>query len=457
MAVHLVSYLKEQFTPGVIDQLSTELSEKPASVLKTVQGVIPTLLGGLTKRVQESGGAGSIFSFLGKGDYGKTPFDVGQVTDTHQETIETATAGRDFLDQVFGEKLNPTTELIGTFGGTKPESVRVVMSLAASVLMGVLGRQEQEKGLTAHSLKTLLEGQATNFRTALPAGLESVSSLLGFNELETPVGPPTIVQGVDNFSGTVVSPNIPKSTDGDRQRENVRWLRWAAVLMGILVVGLIVQKCGENENSVDGVSTDSTARVESNAVEDTSRATKNSVIQAHGQVADSTAPGALGIRDDKPTTTGTGTDVITQIELPGGRKLSLGEQSFNGRLARFLGSKPKNPERTFTFENLTFETGSAKITAESRQNVNDLIDILKAYPTLRIRVEGHTDNTGNADTNLELSRDRAASVRTALTSAGIAGDRVTTQGYGSAHPLATNDNAEGRQRNRRIDVAVTKI
>jgi outer membrane protein OmpA-like peptidoglycan-associated protein len=455
MAVHLVSYLKEQFTPGVIDQLSAELSEKPASILKVVQGVIPTLLGGLTKRVQESGGAGSIFSFLEKGDYGKTPFDVSQVTDTHQETIETATAGRDFLDHTFGEKLPRTTELIGTFSGAKPESVRVVMSLAASVLMGVLGRQEQEKGLTAHSLKTLLEGQATNFRTALPSGLDSVGSLLGFNELETPVGPPTIVQGADNFSGTVVSPNIPKSTDGDRQRENVRWLRWAAVLMGILVVALIVQKCGENENSIDGVSTDSTARVEPDAVEDTSRATKNSVIESHGQVADSTAPGALGIRDDKPTTGGT--DVITQIELPGGRKLSLGEQSFNGRLARFLGSKPKNPERTFTFENLTFETGSARITAESRQNVNDLVDILKAYPNLNIRIEGHTDNTGNADTNLELSRDRASSVRTALTSAGIAGDRVTTQGYGAAHPLATNDNAEGRQRNRRIDVAVTKI
>ena len=165
MAVHLVSYLKDQFTPGVIDQLSTELNETPERVAKIVQGVVPALLGGLTRRVQASGGASTVYSFLAKGDYGKTPFDVGQVTDTHQETIETASAGRDFLETVFGDKLNQTTELIGTFSGARAESVRVVMSLVGSVLMGVLGRQEQEKGLTSHSLKTLLEGQATLFRT----------------------------------------------------------------------------------------------------------------------------------------------------------------------------------------------------------------------------------------------------------------------------------------------------
>lgn len=454
MAVHLVSYLKDQFTPGVIDQLSTELSETPGNVAKIVQGVIPTLLGGLTRRVQASGGASTVYSFLEKGDYGKTPFDVAQVTDTHQETIETASAGRDFLETIFGDNLNRTTELIGTFSGARAESVRVVMSLAGAVLMGVLGRQEQEKGLTSHSLKTLLEGQATLFRTALPAGLASVGSLLDFDELETPAGPPTAVQGADNFSGTVVNPNIPKSPDGDRQRENVRWLRWAMVLMAILVAALIVQKCSENQNSVDGVSTDSTARAEPNAVEDTSAATKNSVLEAHGQVADSTAPGALGMRDDKPANVA---DVITQVELPGGRKLKLAERSFNGRLARFLASKPQRLDRTFTFENLTFDIGSAKITAESQQNVNDLVDIMKAYPNMTIKVEGHTDNTGNADTNLQLSRDRAASVRTALVTAGIAGDRISTQGYGASQPLATNDNAEGRQRNRRIDVAVTKI
>lgn len=297
MALHLVSYLKEQFTPAVVDQLSGALNESSTNTLKTINGVLPTLLGGLTRRVQATGGASSIVSFLDKGDYGNTPFDVSQAISTKPLTVDTTTAGQDFLNQIFDDKLSNVTELISTYSGTKPQSVQTILSLAGSVLMGILGRQEQEKGLTADSLKTLLLGQAGDFRQALPNGLGGIDSLLGFDELVTTTGPQTEVQGADNFSGTVINPNIPKSAEGDRRQENVRWLRWAMIAIAVLVLALLIQKCRENQNGTDGISTDSTARVESNAVEDTSAATKKSVQEAHGQTTDSTASGPLGIRD----------------------------------------------------------------------------------------------------------------------------------------------------------------
>ena len=297
MAVHLLSYLKEQFSPAVVDQLSRELNETPATILKAVNGALPTLLGGLTLRVQASGGASKIVNFLDKGDYGAVPLDVSQVTDTGQPRAGITPIGNDFLDQIFGQKLPQTAELISVYSGTSQQTSTTILGLAGTILMGVLGRQEQEKGLTAESLKTLLAGQATEFRQALPNGLGGIGSLLGFNELETQAGPPTEVQGTDNLSGTVINPNIPKSSEGERETENKRWLRWAMILIAVLVFALIVQKCRENQNGVDGISTDSTARVESNAVEDTSAATRKSVQGAHGQSADSTAPGPLGVRD----------------------------------------------------------------------------------------------------------------------------------------------------------------
>ncbi|GAB4020936.1 DUF937 domain-containing protein [Spirosoma koreense] len=297
MAVHLISYLKEQFTPAVVDQLSSALNESSANTLKAVNGSLPTLLGGLTRRVQATGGASSIIGFLDKGDYSNIPLDVSQAIDQNTIAPDTAAAGQEFLQTIFDDKLTRTTELISTYSSTKPQSVRAIMGLAAAILKGVLGRQDQEKGLTADSLKTLLIGQATEFRQLLPSGLEAVGSLLEFDELVTPTGPQTEVQGTDNFSGNVVNPNIPKSAEGDRRKENVRWLRWAMIVIAVLVIGLIVQKCRENQNSVDGISTDSTSRVESNAVEDTSAATKESIREAHGQAADSTAPGPLGTRD----------------------------------------------------------------------------------------------------------------------------------------------------------------
>lgn len=297
MAVHLLSYLKEQFTPAVVDQLGSDLNESSATTLKAINGALPTLLGGLTRLVQQSGGASSIISFLDKESYGATPLDVSQSIGEHPVSSETIAAGRDFLDHIFSDKLTRVIELIGLYSGVKPQSVQAILTQSGSVLMGVLGRQEQEKGLTAESLKTLLLGQATEFRQALPGGLDGVASLLGFNDLVTPTGPLTEVQATDNLSGTVINPNIPKSAEGDRRHENVRWLRWAMIAIAVLVFALLVQKCSENQNGVDGVSTDSTARVEPNSVEDTSAATKESVREAHGQTTDSTATGPLGIRD----------------------------------------------------------------------------------------------------------------------------------------------------------------
>ena len=297
MAVHLLSYLKEQFTPAVVDQLSGALNESSVNTLKAINGALPTLLGALTRRTQASGGASSVVDFLDKGDYANTPFDVSQSLGTTPPAIDTDAAGRDFLTHIFEDKLTRTTELISTYSGTKPQSAHTILSLASSALMGTLGRQEQEKGLTAESLQTLLLGQATEFHKALPSGLDGISSLLGFDELVTPTGPQTEVQGTDNFSSTVVNPNIPKSAEGDRRHENVRWLRWAMIAIAVLVLALLIQKCSENQNGIDGVSTDSTSRVESNAAEDTSAATKKSIQEAHGQVGDSTAPGPLGVRD----------------------------------------------------------------------------------------------------------------------------------------------------------------
>ncbi|GAB3950619.1 hypothetical protein GCM10028805_29050 [Spirosoma harenae] len=297
MAVHLLSYLKEQFTPAVVDQLSNELNESSATTLKAVNGSVTTLLGVLTRRIQHTGGAASILTFLDKEEYVDIPLDVSQAIGEHPATSEATAAGREFLDHIFDDQLTKATELIGLYSGAKPQSVLAILVQAGMVLMGVLGRQEQEKGLTAESLTTLLLGQATEIRQALPSGLEGIESLFGFNELVTPIGPQTDVQGTDNFSGNVINPNIPKSAEGDRRHENVRWLRWAMIAILILVIGLIIQKCSQNQNSIDGVSTDSTARVESNAVEDTSAATKESIREANGQTTDSTVPGPLGIRD----------------------------------------------------------------------------------------------------------------------------------------------------------------
>ncbi len=152
---------------------------------------------------------------------------------------------------------------------------------------------------------------------------------------------------------------------------------------------------------------------------------------------------------------GTAPVVRVGVDLPGGRKLNIVENSFNYALAQFLATKGGKLPKVFTFDNLTFESNSAQITAQARPNVDDLLQIMQAYPTLQIRIEGNTDSTGDDAINDPLSGDRAEAVKQALIKGGIAEGRVTTRERGDTKPVATNETEAGRQKNRRIDVVVT--
>jgi outer membrane protein OmpA-like peptidoglycan-associated protein len=101
---------------------------------------------------------------------------------------------------------------------------------------------------------------------------------------------------------------------------------------------------------------------------------------------------------------------------------------------------------------IVFEPGEDRLHPESMAELKVVADSLAAHPSLRLRIEGHTDSAGNPATNAQLSRRRAESVKAALVRTyGISPERLTTDGLGSSHPIATNDTAEGRARNRRVE------
>ncbi len=110
----------------------------------------------------------------------------------------------------------------------------------------------------------------------------------------------------------------------------------------------------------------------------------------------------------------------------------------------------------FRFNNLTFATGSATIAEASISEVDNIAAIMKAYPEVKINVEGFTDNTGNADSNVALSNSRAIAVKNRLVEQGVAANRISAEGFGAANPVADNGTAEGRKQNRRIEVTIAK-
>lgn len=102
-----------------------------------------------------------------------------------------------------------------------------------------------------------------------------------------------------------------------------------------------------------------------------------------------------------------------------------------------------------------FDTNKSTLTPTAKANLDKLVPVFKEYPDTDITIFGYTDSTGAADYNLKLSGERAASVKNYLVSKGIAASRFQVTGLGIADPIATNDTAEGRSKNRRVEFAIT--
>lgn len=110
--------------------------------------------------------------------------------------------------------------------------------------------------------------------------------------------------------------------------------------------------------------------------------------------------------------------------------------------------------RVITLPNMLFAVGKADLTPEGQQAVSQLATYLENYPDQTVTIVGHTDSTGSAELNARLSAERAQAVQTALLHENIAPDRIQAHGVGPASPVASNSTPEGRQLNRRVDVAL---
>ena len=144
--------------------------------------------------------------------------------------------------------------------------------------------------------------------------------------------------------------------------------------------------------------------------------------------------------------------------LSSGVTLNIPENGIENNLLKFIENKDAVVNKTtwFDFDRLTFETGKSTLKPESSEQLTNIAEILKAFPNVNIKLGGYTDNTGDANTNLKLSGERASSVKAELTKLGIADTRLDSEGYGQNNPVTSNDTEEGRAANRRISIRVTK-
>lgn len=144
--------------------------------------------------------------------------------------------------------------------------------------------------------------------------------------------------------------------------------------------------------------------------------------------------------------------------LPSGAELNAPKLGVENKLVDFIEDANRIVDKTtwFDFDRLLFATGLATLRPESEEQLKNVASVLKAFPDVELKIGGYTDNTGDATANVKLSAARANVVMAELVKLGVEPARLTAEGYGAEHPVAENTTEEGRAKNRRISMRVTK-
>jgi outer membrane protein OmpA-like peptidoglycan-associated protein len=103
---------------------------------------------------------------------------------------------------------------------------------------------------------------------------------------------------------------------------------------------------------------------------------------------------------------------------------------------------------------INFDVAKSTLTPAAKVNLDKLVKTFKDYPDTNLGIYGHTDSRGKLDFNMKLAQDRANSVKAYLVSQGVAENRFYTKGIGPAEPIADNETAEGRAKNRRVEFTI---
>ncbi len=161
-------------------------------------------------------------------------------------------------------------------------------------------------------------------------------------------------------------------------------------------------------------------------------------------------------REDSIRNAAIGAAVGAGLGAIGGDSLDRQEAELRAQLGSGVGLVNTGSQLIVTMpQDILFATGSATLTPTLIGDLQDVARSLNAYPDTTVQVVGHTDNVGDAAYNQRLSEQRAQSVSSVLISSGVAPSRVQIVGRGENNPIASNQTAEGRAQNRRVEIIIT--
>jgi len=406
--MNLIELARSYLTPDVIDKASALVGESPTTTRRALETATPTVVAGIAAEGASPSGARRLLGILQEaGLLGPMASITDRLSAGSGEDL--VTLGKDLLGKLFGARLSAVTEGAASASGVKAETMSSLLGLAGPLVFGVLGSQIHARRLDVPGIAALLGEQKSAALAALPAPL---AALLG--SVSRPRGETARAEGT----------RVVETARAPAPEGLARFWPMLLVIPLAILGALFFRKpsAPSTQEWVPG------ARLGAGV----SPSAPPEVIAEPPPVAPPAPPPASP----------------PPAAVPGG---TIGHD-----LAQYLASSGGDPSKRFVFDHLNFELAQANLMPGAARTLDDVAAVLKAYPGAEVLVEGHTDSTGVPADNHRLSLERADAVKSALVARGVAADRIKTAGIGQDRPVASNDTIEGRARNRRTELVVSR-
>ena len=405
MAASVFSSLFNLLDTSSINEIAARLGESGQAVSRGLELSTASLISGLAARSSDPNGMSQIFDLVTHAPSDVTVSDLASTVTGHGEASPSSSSlldsGKKILSLAFGGSHASVLDAIGRSAGLGSSSAARLVSISAPLLMTALGRLVRRDHLTQGQLASVLVHESAGIKNSLPADVEHHFENMAPAE-ETPDlnVPPLSIRTVSE-----PRPSLPG---------------WLWILAALFLIPFLLWLFNRDH--------------------------ARQLSQTTSATTDRAKLGAAGLGE------------FVVRKLPDNVVLNIPQRGVESRLLAFIQDPSKNVDEVtwFDFDRLLFNTDSATLRPESQEQLRNIAAILTAYPGVHIKVGGYTDNTGDPESNLQLSEERADGVVSELITLGIEPDRLESQGYGDQNPVTDNSTEEGRARNRRISMRVTQ-
>ncbi|MFC0181757.1 Outer membrane protein OmpA [Pseudarcicella hirudinis] len=459
--MNILAELKNLLNEDIVRKAANLTGEKEDKTKIALDGLVPTIVGGLMKRAANEAGAATLMNVIKKGNHDENNIEIVQKALTSIDNLkEFVPSGHNIISMLLPDKKSSIAAMISSYAGIHNSSATSLLAIVAPLVVGRLGKEVRTQNLDKESLANLLLTQKDYLLEETAESLQNkmidvmgIDSFLSqeLRSVSFPSASPikatstgSSIPPRQSESSLESKPTVTYSTkDYDEEGSGGFSLpKW--VLPAVLTLA-VLGAAGYFLATYDWSSVNSTSEPDSASLE-----------QVTGAKIDTTSLSAVkkdSVKTDSAAIASTPKKVVG-LDLPNGQKIDLEEGSFNFQFAKYLADSSSKPLKVFTIDNLNFELNSALLTQGSEKTVEDLSKIMLAYPKLQIKLIGYTENTGDTLANKKLSLKRTITVRTMLLKSGINLLRIDMEGKGPYNPIASNATPEGRDKNRRLELKV---